>query len=357
MSILEISPVLRGLSFNQHSGSIVHAVNKVENPELVCKKSEVSKKYKKGMRSIFIEGVGGFLIGEDYDDACLGTNNAPKNIGREAIIQNRVCVVTGGAQGFGEGIVRGLAEYQAHIFIADINLEGAQQLAIEINKVAGRTIAFGIHCDVTNEASVENMISAIVKEVGGIDIFISNAGVLKAGSVKTLSQSDFEMVTKVNYLGFFLCTKHVSKIMEKMHCANNNYSTDIINIASKSALEGSNKNSAYAGSKFGAIGLTQSFAKELLEDGIKVNTVCPGNYFDGPLWSDPENGLFTQYLNSGKVPNATSIDDVRHYYESKIPMGRGCQCSDLIKAILYLIEQKYETGQALPVTGGQIMLN
>ena len=131
---------------------------------------------------------------------------------------------------------------------------------------------------------------------------------------------------------------------------------DIIQINSKSGLEGSNKNAAYAGGKFGGIGLTQSFAKELVTSMIKVNSICPGNYFDGPLWSDPDNGLFVQYLRAGKVPGARSVADVRRFYEEKVPMNRGCTPGDVIRAILYVVEQTYETGQAVPVTGGQVML-
>lgn len=133
--------------------------------------------------------------------------------------------------------------------------------------------------------------------------------------------------------------------------------TDIIQINSKSGLEGSKKNGAYAGAKFGSVGLVQSFALELIEDSIKVNAVCPGNFLDGPLWSDPDRGLFVQYLKTGKVPGAETIEDVRKFYEGKVPMKRGCTIGDVVKAVYYIMDQDYETGQALPVTGGQIMLH
>ena len=113
----------------------------------------------------------------------------------------------------------------------------------------------------------------------------------------------------------------------------------------------------HAGGKFGGIGLTQSFALELCAYNIKVNAVCPGNFLDGPLWSDPVRGLFVQYLEAGKVPGAKTVADVRRYYEAKVPMNRGCLPVDVARAVMYCVEQKYETGQAIPVTGGQVMLN
>ncbi|PQP34456.1 sorbitol-6-phosphate 2-dehydrogenase, partial [Desulfobacteraceae bacterium SEEP-SAG9] len=229
-------------------------------------------------------------------------------------------------------------------------------LAEELNIKYKRTTALPIKVDVTDEDSVRKMIYEIVKKAGGIDIFISNAGVLKAGSVKKMDFATFNLVTNVNYIGYFLCTKHASKVMSLQNIPSRKYFTDIIQINSKSGLKGSNKNSAYAGSKFGSLGLTQSFALELIDDNIKVNSICPGNFFEGPLWADPKNGLFVQYLRTGKVPGAKTIEDVKSFYELKVPMKRGCTGEDVIKAIYYLIDQKYETGQAIPVTGGQVML-
>ena len=145
--------------------------------------------------------------------------------------------------------------------------------------------------------------------------------------------------------------------MELQHAVAPGLWFDIIQINSKSGLVGSNKNGAYAGSKFGGIGLTQSFALELVEDGIKVNSICPGNFYDGPLWSDPQKGLFKQYLDSGKVPGAKNVGDVKAFYEAKVPMKRGCTGPDVMRALYYIVEQEYETGQAVPVTGGQVMLH
>jgi len=146
-------------------------------------------------------------------------------------------------------------------------------------------------------------------------------------------------------------------VMKEQSLVNPSYYTDIIQINSKSGLEGSNKNGSYAGSKFGGIWLTQSFALELVAYNIKVNSICPGNFFDGPLWSHPEKGLFVQYLNTGKVPGAKTVEDVKAFYEAKVPMNRGCTGTDVLRGILYLMDQEYETGQALPITGGQVMLN
>ena len=171
-----------------------------------------------------------------------------------------------------------------------------------------------------------------------------------------MDEKTFEFVTSVNYKGFFICTKYAIPVMKLQHLYKPDFFMDIIQINSKSGITGSNKNFAYSGSKFGGIGLTQSFALELVNDHIKVNAVCPGNYFEGPLWADPENGLFAQYLRAGKVSGAKSVEDVRLFYEQKVPMGRGCNPKDVVKAIYYLIDQKYETGQAIPVSGGQVML-
>ncbi len=214
-----------------------------------------------------------------------------------------------------------------------------------------------VACDVSDSASVAQLMIRTVEKFGGIDIFVSNAGILKAGALDVLDEKDFDAVTKTNYYGFYYCVKYASEIMKAQYEADHSLWFDIVQVNSKSGLVGSKANFAYAGAKFGGIGLTQSYALELIPWQIKVNAVCPGNYYDGPLWSDSEKGLFVQYLNAGKAPGAKTVQDVKDFYLSKSPIKRGCVPEDVAKAIFYAVDQKYETGQAIPVTGGQTMLN
>jgi len=276
---------------------------------------------------------------------------------RSEVVKGKISFVTGGAQGFGAEIARGLALSGAIVWIADINLPGAERFAQELSEEIGNQRVFPVEIDVSKEESVQKAFEIVAQTCGGLDLVVSNAGILKAGSVLEQPAKEFRLVNEINYIGFFNVAQQAARLLRLQWLGAPDWYSDIIQINSKSGLEGSNKNAAYAGSKFGGIGLVQSFALELIEYRIKVNAICPGNFFEGPLWSDPQKGLFVQYLNSGKVPGAKTIEDVRAYYEAKIPMRRGCYGQDVLRAIYYLVEQVYETGQALPVTGGQVMLN
>jgi len=276
--------------------------------------------------------------------------------GRAGRLAERIALVTGAAQGFGLGISEALLSEGANVVLADLNGAQAKEQAGQLGRLYGGSRTLAVTADVTDEASVARLVEDAVLAYGGLDLFVSNAGILRAGGLEETDLATFELVTRVNYTAFFLGCRYASRPMKIQHRHAPGRFMDIIQINSKSGLEGSNRNFAYAGSKFGAIGLTQSFALELVEHNIKVNAVCPGNLFDGPLWSDPEKGLFVQYLRAGKVPGAKSVAEVRRFYEAKVPMGRGCTTGDVARAIFYLVEQEYETGQALPVTGGQVML-
>ncbi|MCI8440350.1 MAG: SDR family oxidoreductase [Oscillospiraceae bacterium] len=273
----------------------------------------------------------------------------PAGTGRLA---GKIAVVTGAAQGFGRGIAEELYREGAAVVIADMNLPLAETVAAGLGERAA-----AIAVNVADEESVAHMAAQTVERFGGLDLLLANAGVVRSGPLASFEKKDMDFVTSINYTGLFLCCKYAAIIMQAQHEAAPEKMFDIIAMSSKSGLVGSNKNFAYAGSKFGAIGLVQSFALELCASNIKVNAICPGNYLDGPLWSDPEKGLFVQYLQAGKVPGAKTVEDVRRFYEAKVPMNRGCLPLDVARAVLYCVEQQYETGQAIPVTGGQVMLS
>ncbi len=292
-------------------------------------------------QSVLVPGVGLFVV---------------RPAGGKGRMAGRVALVTGAAQGFGLGIAKALADEGALLALADLNAEGVEQAAAELNHTFGETRAIAVTMNVADKGSVADGVARVVRAFGGIDLLVSNAGVLRAESVMSQPERDFDLVTSVNYKGYFLCVQAVAPVMALQHRVRPDLLFDVVQVNSKSGLVGSNRNFAYAGSKFGGVGLTQSFALELVEHGIKVNAVCPGNFLDGPLWSDPVNGLFAQYLRTGKAPGAITVEDVKKAYEAKVPMRRGCRIEDVARAILYLVEQQYETGQALPVTGGQVML-
>ena len=276
-------------------------------------------------------------------------HDRPAGTGRLA---GKIAIVTGAAQGFGKGIAQELHKEGCTVVIADMN----QPLAETVAQSLGER-ACAIPVNVSDEESVAGMVAQTVEKYGGLDLMLANAGVVRSGPLATFEKKDMEFVTSINYTGLFLCCKYAAIIMQAQHEADPDAMFDIVAMSSKSGLVGSNKNFAYAGSKFGAIGLVQSFALELCAYNIKVNAICPGNYLDGPLWTDPVRGLFVQYLEDGKVPGAKTVEDVRRFYEAKVPMNRGCLPLDVARAVMYCVEQQYETGQAIPVTGGQVMLN
>ena len=272
-------------------------------------------------------------------------------------VEGKTIIVTGAAQGFGEGIARELMSQGANIVVADLNEATGEKTAASFNEGrCGVNKAIFVKTNVADLESLRGLMKETIVNFGALDAFVSNAGVVRAGGLDAMTPENFEFVTKINYEAYFFCAKVASHIMKIETEYDPEYFADIIQINSKSGLRGSKANFAYAGGKFGGIGLTQSFALELAPYRVKVNSICPGNYYDGPLWSNPENGLFIQYLAAGKVPGAKTVQDVKDYYLAQVPMRKGCNPVDVCKAILYAIDQTGETGQAIPVTGGQVML-
>jgi sorbitol-6-phosphate 2-dehydrogenase len=259
------------------------------------------------------------------------------------VLPDRIALVTGGAQGLGEAICHRLAREGAHVVVADLNRAGGERVAAEVAARTGRR-ALAVRVDVTDEGQVEAAVQGAMEGFGRLDILVSNAGILIAGAVDEFPADEWRRVIEVNLVGYYLCAKHAAGVMKRQR------SGIIIQINSKSGKRGSYKNSAYAASKFGGIGLTQSLALELAEYNVRVNAVCPGNLLDSPLWVD---SLYRQYAEKWGI----SEQEVRQRYVDQVPMKRGCSYDDVTNAVVFLAsdQSSYMTAQAINVTGGQEM--
>lgn len=259
------------------------------------------------------------------------------------ILTGKTAIVTGGGQGLGEAICLRLAREGCHVVVADINPDGIKETQSRIAEIASRE-SLGVVADVTKDKDVEALVGQAVEKFGSLDILVSNAGILIAQPVDEFPPDKWMKVIEVNLFGYFLCAKHAARVMKDQG------SGVIIQINSKSGKKGSYKNSAYAASKFGGIGLTQSIALELAEFGVRVNAICPGNLLDSPLWVD---SLFKQYART----RGMTEEEVRQYYMDQVPLGRGCTYEDVCNVLVFLAsdQSSYMTGQAVNVTGGQEM--
>ena len=258
-------------------------------------------------------------------------------------LPGRVAVVTGAGQGLGEALAHRLAREGAHVAVADVVDDKAAAVAEAIAREHGvRTIR--VHADVTDPQQTEAMIDRTVQELGGLDIVVSNAGILFSGAITEFDPARWRKVIDVNLVGYFHVARAAARVMIAQRRG------VIIQINSKSGKRGSYKNSAYAASKFGGIGLTQSLALELAEFGVRVNAICPGNLLDSPLWV---NSLYDQYAKKWGI----SKEQVRAKYLAQVPLGRACTYDDVANVMVFLAsdEASYMTGQAINVTGGQEM--
>lgn len=258
-------------------------------------------------------------------------------------LEGKKAIITGAAQGLGAALFERLAAEGCDVVAFDINAAQIEATAAAVAAKTGRK-CYGRVVDITDAAAMKGAMDEVATLLGGLDIAVCNAGILMSGDSTEMDFDKFRKVIDVNLNGYFLTAREAARVMLQRGGGS------IVQINSKSGKKGSAKNTAYAASKFGGIGVTQSLALEFAERGVRVNSVCPGNLLDSPLWV---NSLFKQYAANQGITE----EQVRQKYVDQVPMKRGCSYDDIANLVVFLAspQSSYMTGQAINVTGGQEM--
>jgi sorbitol-6-phosphate 2-dehydrogenase len=258
-------------------------------------------------------------------------------------LEGRKAIVTGAAQGLGAAIVQRLCLEGCDVVGWDVNAANVEATMAQAGAASGRRTR-GFVVDITDSDAVRRAADDSVAFLGGLDIMVCNAGILISGDSLTFDVNQWRRVIDVNLVGYFICAREAIRVMLPQKKG------VVIQINSKSGKRGSFRNTAYAASKFGGIGVTQSLALEFAEQGIRINAICPGNLLDSPLWRD---SLFEQYARN----QGLTVEQVRQKYIDQVPMKRPCTYDDVTNMLVFLAsdEASYVTGQAINVTGGQEM--
>ncbi len=245
-------------------------------------------------------------------------------------LQDKVAIVTGGAQGIGKAISLALAGEGAKICFVDVQEESARLTSEE---VAGdkKVETMALKADVSKFAETEEMAKKVLDKFGRIDILINNAGITRDNLLMRMSDEEWDLVLSVNLKGVFNCSKAVVRSMFKQH------SGKIVNIASVVGQMGNKGQANYAASKGGVIALTKTCAQEFASRNLQVNAIAPG------------------FIRT-KMTESLS-QEVKDTLAKQIPLGRLGEPEDVAKAALFLssADADYITGQVIAVNGGMYM--
>lgn len=245
-------------------------------------------------------------------------------------LKEKVAIVTGAGQGIGRAISLGLAREGARVVVADVNAEGAEAVTAEIEKKGSESLACQV--DVSQAESVENLKELTVRRFGRVDILVNNAGIYPLCSVSEMAEELWDRVIDTNLGGNFLCSRAVVPHMRAQR------SGRIIAVSSTLAYKGAKNGAHYAASKAGIIGFVKALAREVAQDGITVNAICPG-------------------VTDTAQPRGHRSEEELMSQAKSIPLGRIGQPGDMAGPVIFLASDAaaYITGQALMVTGGGFM--
>ncbi|HEX4673196.1 MAG TPA: bifunctional rhamnulose-1-phosphate aldolase/short-chain dehydrogenase [Solirubrobacteraceae bacterium] len=258
-------------------------------------------------------------------------------------LAGRVAVITGGASGIGRATARLLAQRGAHVVLADLNLDGAQEVADQLVAGHGLRRATGVGVDVTSEGAVEEMFARAVLEYGGVDIVIASAGLASSSPVVETTLADWERNYAVLARGTFLATREGFRVMLEQGRGGS-----IVVVASKNALVAGANASAYSSAKAAALHLARCLAEEGGPHGIRVNTVNPDAVLEGSsIWS-------SNWKAERASTYGVDADDLQSFYRDRTKLNVNVFPEDVAEAVAYFAGPKSakSTGNVLNVDGG-----
>ncbi len=262
-------------------------------------------------------------------------------------LNGKTAVITGAGSGIGRSIAIGIARAGANVAVVDINMEEALRTCQFIENEIPDISAVAILCDVTNEADIEKAFAKIKADFGNLDILVNAAGVAPAGALIDMSVDKWRFALEVNLTGYCLMAKHAAKLMIDQAAGGS-----IVNISSKTGLDASKNNTPYNAAKAGQLHMARGWAMELGQHGIRVNSVCPGNVFEGSKIWNPE------YIKICAKKNGIKPEEVIPYYINKTILKKEIKGQDIADAVVFLSSDKAKmiTGQTLVVDAGQVMV-
>lgn len=236
-----------------------------------------------------------------------------------SVLDGRVALVSGGSQGMGESHTRAIVAAGGSVVIGDVDEERGSALAREL----GARVGF-VRLDVTDASSWDHAVAHCVDTFGGLDILVNNAGVLRLGPLVEITDEDWDLVIRVNLSGTFKGIRAAAPALARSGSAS------IINISSTAGLKGFAGASAYASSKWGIRGLTKSAALELADQGIRVNSIHPGNIRTRMI-----DGLFEQFPH--------------------VAQGRAGESAEISALVVFLASDasSFSTGSEFIADGGE----
>ena len=261
------------------------------------------------------------------------------------VLSGRLALVTGAGSGLGRSIAIGLARAGASVGLADIDAEAIGQTAQLIADERPDVSTLPLPCNVTDEQAVEKTFQTLMDAWGGLDILVNAAGVAPAFSLVDLPVDKWRFALEVNLTGYFLMAQAAARLMIAQ-----NIGGSIINISSKSGLEPSKNNTPYNATKAGEIHMARGWALELGPHNIRVNSVCPGNVFEGSKIWNPE------YIKVCAKKYGIKPDEVIPYYISKTALNREIKGQDIADSVVFLASDQARriTGQTLVTDAGQV---